>query len=281
MDPATRDIVILDLEAAVSPDACRFCQHTEEEHGRDPWGRLCRTAQSPPTSFQRIGWGNKAAMGLSLGAYYSYSQDRLTWFDRHTLESVVETFVRTRPFLVSFNGITFDFALMRAVLRQEADALLATSTSSVDHARARHLEALCDAFKTYTAGSYDLLDAIWQADPASKKVQGVNRLDTLCAANGLPTTVIPGALMPQHWQRGDIALVANHCADDVYVTKALFERVVRHGELARQDYAPVTVRVPADLPHGWFPMPLPLMSPMPTLSWLDAPLGTATDEGHG
>jgi hypothetical protein len=247
-----RDVIILDLETSRSPDDCRLCGKDRTQHM--PGVLVCptpdRLAVDPANVYQPLGWDNKPALGLSLGAYYSYTQQALTLFDVHSLEATLQHFVSTAPFLVSFNGLGFDFVLMRGLLRQEASALFLAGTPE-ESARARALVTLCDHFKGLCLTSYDLLQAIWDSDPGSRRVRGLNGLDALCDANSIPGKRQDSATIPQHWKEGQIALVANHCMGDVYATKALFEVALSTGSLARHNGTRVVLPRPPGLPE-WF-----------------------------
>jgi hypothetical protein len=184
------------------------------------------------------GWTDLQALGLSIGALYDYKDGRVWWFDTHTVEETMEWLLARQPLLVSFSGIGFDFALMRAVVRfQEYGPDDAMTRQTAD--------AVCDAFKVFVASSYDLLAEIWAADPDSKFVRGLNSLDALCQANGLGQKTGTGAEAPRLWQAGRIADVLNYFQHDVYVTKALFElALAQQGRLARADGRTITLCVP-------------------------------------
>ena len=171
--------------------------------------------------------------------------------------------VDTRPALVSFNGIDFDFVVMRGVLRRQAE-VLGTTGDPEQHARAAALHALCDAFKEQCARSYDLLATIWASDPASQRLRGVHGLEALCLANGLTGKPLASADMPGRWQAGAVATVANHCATDVYLTMALFELAMAQGYLERRGAPRVTLLPPPeDLPLAWLPAGLRRLEPAP------------------
>jgi len=178
-----------------------------------------KSADDVPT-----GWNNKAALGLSIGCYYAYGDGQLHFFDRHTLEATIVSLLESACLLVSFNGISFDFPLMRGLLRQEAEALQ-LSESQADLLRSGVLVELCDRFKDLCAVSYDLLAEIWKVDPEGKFVRGLNSLDAIAQANGLPAKAMTGAIAPRLWAEGRYADVINYCASDVLKTRWLFERV--------------------------------------------------------
>ena len=273
MSPAPmRDLIVLDLECAHSPDDCRYCGKGRAQHMAGVM--VCPTedplAPDPAYAYTALGWNNKPALGLSLGAYYSYARRRLVWFDVPTLEDTVRFLVDTQPGLVSFNGIGFDFVVMRGLLRRQAEVLFNTGEPE-DHARAAALHALCDAFKEHCARSYDLLATIWASDPASQRVRGVNGLDALCQANGISGKTLASADMPGLWQAGAVATVANHCAADIYMTLELFELAMAQGSLERTGAPRVTLLHPtADLPTAWLPAGLSTPDPVPVAEGVTA-----------
>lgn len=231
------NIIVLDLETARSADDCRYCGREETAHVALSGGLLCaRDATTVEGStFTAIGWNNKPALGLSVGCYYDYQNGRAHWFDVYTLEETVRHLVARHPLLVSFNGIGFDFVLMRGLLRRYAEGYGQGEGSLPLEAWAQDLVARCDTFKAHCAASYDLLAQIWRADPSRKFERGLNSLDAIAQANGFGAKLSHGAQAPRDWRDGYYARVLNYCQDDVYKTKALFELVVQRGGLLRGD----------------------------------------------
>ena len=230
--------IVLDLETAKSADDCQYCGKPEAEHFRDrqckpPIGwRELPVDWHPPmalrmTQFSPIGWGNKPALGLSIGCYYDSQDGIIHWFDVHTLQATVQHFVERQPLLVSFNGVTFDFVLMRGLLRRQAETL--------PPEEAGPLVALCDTFKAQCASSYDVLAEVWKASPESRMAKGLNGLNSLAQANGLGGKTGSGAEAPRLWTAGRVAEVMNYCANDVYLTRALFDLVMLGEPIKRSD----------------------------------------------
>src|SRR6266446_6759082 len=141
------------------------------------------------------GWNNKTLLGISIGCWYFYEDDKLHWFDRNTVEDTLLLWVERQTFLVSYNGKSFDFSLMRGLLRQEAE-VLRLSDSDVDIFRSGVLVQLCDRFKILYASSYDILHEVWEAKPEDKFVRGLNSLDAVAQANGLGKKELDGAETP-------------------------------------------------------------------------------------
>jgi predicted PolB exonuclease-like 3'-5' exonuclease len=208
-------------------------------HGqRNPLGETW-----PCPGYEAIGWNNKPALGLSIGAYYDYRDSRIHWFDEANLEETVEHLVALQPLMVSFNGIAFDFPLMRGILRREQDEVYKAGVSSRAYPRALH--ELCDKFKLLAAQSYDILAEIWKADPARKFERGLNSLDAIAQANGLGAKLSNGAQAPRDWAAARRAEVLNYCQDDVYKTMALFEMICTTGQILRGDDNPIRLPIPA------------------------------------
>ncbi|MGI9306115.1 MAG: hypothetical protein ACR2P5_02300 [Gammaproteobacteria bacterium] len=175
------------------------------------------------------GWSNKAALGLSVGAYHDYRTGSVTVFDRAGIVATMAHFLIPDYLIVSFNGISFDGPLMRGIVRREAAA-----DGSLNPLERGNREHICDSFKALMAGSYDILAEIWRADPDSKFVKGLNGLDAILKANDLPPKTGDGALAPKLWQEGKRDEVIQYCKDDVERTRQLFELVCKHQGLVRR-----------------------------------------------
>jgi hypothetical protein len=232
---AGANIVVLDLETARSADDCRYCGAALEGHARGVYGHY--HAHEP------IGWDRKVDLGLSIACYYDYTDDNLHWFDCFTLEATVRCFVTRQPLLVSFNGIGFDFPLMRGLLRRDAKESDVSAPAVLE---------ICDRFEILCAYSYDILAAIWKADPARKFERGLNSLGAISVANGYGTKELDGALAPRWWAQGRYAEVLNYCAGDVDKTRRLFEQIVATGQILRGDGRALGLPPPVMLaPAAW------------------------------
>lgn len=231
------NVICLDLETARSADDCFYCGKEEATHIPIAGGLLCHPNPHPDGStFTPIGWGNKPALGLSIGCYYDYADQRVHWFDEHTVADTMVVLVQRQPLMVSYNGRNFDFPLMRGLVRRQAE------TMPLEDAQA--LIALCDDFKVLCARSYDILAEIWAVDPAGKFVRGLNSLDALAQANGLGGKTGHGAQAPRNWAAGRWAQVLNYCSFDVYLTKALFEMILAGKPLTRSNGILLALRLP-------------------------------------
>lgn len=228
--------IILDLETLDSTDNCRHCGLPADYH--DPGTAACPVGIAlTECTFTPIGWHNRPALGLSIGCAYASTTGRPTFFDVHTLEETMRAWVEQQAHIVTFNGFQFDLPLLRGILRRRAAMLRKDAPA---------LRELCDAFKVQCGGpgAYDLLQEIWAADPSSKRVKGINGLDALAQANGLPGKTGSGAQAPLLWAAGRHAEVVNYCLWDVYLTKALFEQVLRGEPLRRLDGSTVLLPLP-------------------------------------
>ena len=202
---AHTNILVLDLETLYSADDCRACTLPKEVHPRIMIGA------KDPHDWAPIGWEEKSQLGISIGCYWDYDDMALHWFDASSMATVIGLFVRRHPLLVSFNGILFDFPLMRGVLHAQKNP---------------ELETLCAQFKKDCAESYDILATIWSTYPAMRMIKGVCGLDALCVANDLPRKTMDGKTAPKAWREGHYAELIAYNVGDVLATKALFERIV-------------------------------------------------------
>ena len=174
------------------------------------------------------GWNDLAALGLSIGGYYDYQDQRVHWFDQHTLLATVEALVARQPLMISFNGIGFDFALMRALLRQRIR-------------RGLDYQQVCDQFAALAAQSYDILAEIWAVAPENRFQQG-NSLDALSQHNGLGAKTGHGAQAPRLWQAGRLAEVMNYCQQDILLTCRLAEHIASHHGLLPRPAGAIGIR---------------------------------------
>lgn len=226
--PIPLNTIVLDLETAHSADDCRHCGRGEPVH--TTWNYcpgLVDMVYAP------IGWNDPWRLGLSIGCYFSYASGRTHFFDQPTLLETMKQFLLHNCWLVTFNGHQFDLPLMLACVDEPL---------TPDGEPATTLPA---AWTGLAQRSYDLLAAIWAADPPRKFERGLNSLDAIAQANGLGAKLSHGAQAPRDWAAGRYADVLNYCADDVYKTKMLFEQIVEYGEILRGDGEPIALPAPA------------------------------------
>ena len=211
-----KPIICFDCETLLSASDCAICEQIEEAH----------TDTNHP--YTAIGWHDKQRLSLSIGCAFDYATMQYSFFDLHTLESTVQGWVARQPLMVSFNGLLFDGPLLRAILRNRSEVL----------------HPLCDAFKDLMRRGYDVLNAVWQADPARKFEKGLNSLDALSQANGYGAKEMDGATAPRLWAQGRYAEVIAYNVGDVLKTRKLFEQLVATGTLLRGDGQPLTLARP-------------------------------------
>lgn len=170
------------------------------------------------------GWKDKAALGLSIGAYWDGLDGRVHWFDEENLWETIQHICDRHPMIISFNGKSFDSALMWECLGRR----LSTRTTGEEVFRALALQ-----WQKLWVNSYDILAEVWRV--TGRDYAKGNSLDALCAANGLQRKTGHGAHAPKLWQRGRIAEVLNYCRNDVEITLALAEMLTKRiGRLERQ-----------------------------------------------
>jgi Predicted 3'-5' exonuclease related to the exonuclease domain of PolB len=236
---------------------CRHCGEPEEAHGDHAECAFpLRLELELPSSYTYIpiGWDDHATLGLSIGCYYSYKDTRIHWFDRDRLYATMQHLVETAPLLVSYNGLAFDGPLMRAVLLEHMDRLIAGQAPVRGEVRAtlgkaqRETHALCDAFAARWTRGYDVLHELWRAFDAeadgTKYGQGLYSLDAVARANELGGKTGHGSQAPRDWAAGRWAAVLEYCQYDVYLTKALFERACTGLPVCRGDGEARVVRPP-------------------------------------
>jgi hypothetical protein len=229
------NIITLDVETLRSAMACRHCHTLPDAHGV---AQSCPGVRTVLTQYSAIGWEDHATLGLAIGCAWDYQTQGYHWIDRHTLAAFLLLLSERQPLLVTFNGQVFDVPLLCTVLRAQ-----------VEPAWQEMAEQLCAQVRALP--HYDILQAVWAADPASREVRGVNGLDALARANGFPGKRIPGALAPVLWQEGRIAEVIDLVCMDVERTRGLFARIVTQGGLWRH--------FPGMDEPWWLPLPPPVL----------------------
>jgi hypothetical protein len=230
MGLAGRNIVVLDLETLRSADDCMQCSRPRDRHYTD--AVLCQPVWdtiAPVRTYAPIGWEAYGALGLSIGCYYDYRDDRVHWFDSDNVAWTVDLLLERRPLIVSFNGVHFDANVMwhagetrRGRLDFGEESLVALEQMEQDWAELWH-------------DSYDILQELWAADPDSRFTSGLNSLQALAQATLGVGKTGHGAEAPRWWQQQRYAEVLNYCQQDVYLTKALFEHIDQGQPLIRGD----------------------------------------------
>ncbi len=155
------------------------------------------------------GWHDHEGMGISVICAYDYVTDRYRAFMKDNFEGFV-SLLNAREIIVGFNNISFDNRVI------EAHGLMTTVATE--------------------PRSYDILAEMWRAaglDPTSFhwKSHGGYGLDETAKANLNHQKTGHGELAPVQWQRKEYGAVVDYCLADVWLTKALFDKVISDGSL--------------------------------------------------
>lgn len=153
------------------------------------------------------GWEDFEGMGIAVVAAYEYGEDRYRVFCGDNLSGFVEL-LKTHKECVGFNNRRFDDRLLKA-----------------------------HGIEIPPIRSIDLLRSVWAAaglDPDNFRPQthGGFNLGMMAKANfGYGKATGAGAQAPILWQDGKIGSVIDYCIEDVRMTKALVDKVMRDGTL--------------------------------------------------
>jgi len=149
------------------------------------------------------GWRDFGNMEISVIGAYDYATDRYRVFAEDNFDEF-QKLVDSSELVVGFNSIAFDNRLC------EANDLIVSDEKS-----------------------YDLLVEIWKAAGLGKEFDWRTHagfgLDACAKANFHLEKTGHGALAPVDWQRGNIGKVVDYCLNDVYLTKRLFDEVLKDG----------------------------------------------------
>lgn len=217
-----KNVAIFDIETERSAADCIVCGEAYDHVFHD---RRFRGDMHP---FQVIGWENPKRLGISVGCWYSYRDDMYHWFDQHTAFTTIQHWVNEQTMLVGFNSIQFDTAILCA---------LAACKPGDNNDDGANTMSVCEQFRTMMQSSYDILDLIWKHPDCGTRIRGVNSLDGLLAANGLPPKSGHEELAPRLWRQKRCADVLNYCQRDVWLTKLLFEQLQICDGLLRREGA--------------------------------------------
>lgn len=229
-----RNVIVFDCETLASAQDCAHCGFPQKAHGLDAYCPPEAGSEHHHDHYTPLGWEDHARLSLSIGCWCDYRDGLMYWFDPHTLESTMRLWVKRQVLIVSFNGKKFDLPLMQAVLKYQ---------ERMDSQYDSQILPLCDDFAALAARSYDILHEILTHYGRSTQ-RGLNSLDALCKANGLPRKQMDGTTAPRLWQEGRIAEVVQYNYFDVLRTKALFEMVCAGQPILRGDGQPITLPPP-------------------------------------
>jgi len=143
------------------------------------------------------GWGNKRAMGMSVGVTFSTAENRYRIYTERTVDDLVRELMRA-DLVVGFNHLGFDY-----------EVLMAYTIVDLPH-------------------QLHTLDLLIQTE----KVLGHRlKLESLAQATlGIGKTA-EGLEAIRWWREGKLREIAEYCCFDVKVTKLLHEHAREKGEL--------------------------------------------------
>ncbi len=147
------------------------------------------------------GWGNKRAMGMSVGVTFSTAENRYRIYTERTVDDLVHELMRA-DLVVGFNHLGFDY-----------EVLMAYTIVDLPH-QLQTLDLLIQTEKVL--GHRLKLEAIAQA------TLGIGK-----TAEGLEAI--------RWWREGRMRELAEYCCFDVKVTKLIYEYARDHGELCYLD----------------------------------------------
>lgn len=143
------------------------------------------------------GWGNKRAMGMSVGVTFSTAEQRYRIYTERTVDDLVHELMRAE-LVVGFNHLGFDY-----------EVLMAYTIIDLPH-QLRTFDLLIETEKAL--GHRLKLESIAQA------TLGIGKI-----AEGLEAI--------KWWREGKLHQLAEYCCFDVKVTKLVYEHARETGEL--------------------------------------------------
>ena len=166
------------------------------------------------------GWRDFEGMGISCLCAYDYYEDRYRVFTDSN-HNEFEALWQKRDLFVGFNSIPFDSELLEA----------------------------CWELKIPHTEQYDILREMWKganmSTTFSPRTHGGFSLDATAEKNLDEKKSGSGANAPIHWQKGKVGNVVDYCLKDVWLTKRLFDRVLKTGALlSPKTDQPLSMRKP-------------------------------------
>ncbi len=152
------------------------------------------------------GWNDHENMGISVVCAYDYCEDRYRVFTKDDLGDFL-TLVNKHNMAVGFNNISFDNAVLA-----------------------------CHDVEIREEQCFDILREVWKAAGLGTTFQFHTHvgysLDACIKAN-FPSygKTGHGAMAPVDWQQGRIGSVIDYCLADVWLTKKLMDRIIKHGTI--------------------------------------------------
>lgn len=147
------------------------------------------------------GWGNKHAMGMSIGVTYSTALGEYRIYPENRVEDLIKQ-LRRADLVVGYNVINFDFHVLMGYTPLDLPAFLPTLDLMLD------VEA-----------------AIGHRLPLEALAQGTFGVGK--TAEGLDAI--------RWWREGKVLEIAEYCCFDVKVTRMVHEHGVQAGELFYMD----------------------------------------------
>ena len=242
MPLTSRNVCVLALATAFGPDDCYFCGYRQDEHVAR--GKACpevSTTRQPPRHYQAIGWQDYETLGLEIGCYYNFRDDLHTWFDAVSLSRAIDTLLRAKPLIVSYQGAVFAGPLMWQCYRSSADGLTALGLD------APTFLSMQSDWQDLWDRSYDLLEEILLANPDIRFARDALGLDQLCRKTlGVPRLLSAFQFQPL-WRRGLWGQALTALQFDVWAIRALFEKVCNGQALTLGNGQEMTLPLPPEV----------------------------------
>jgi len=164
-----------------------------------------RKSENKPGIDYCEGWQDHKNMGISVICVYDYWKERYRVFCEDNWAELQSLF-NSRKSAIGFNNIGFD----NKVLRE-------------------------NGFEIDDNRCFDILVETWKGDNLGPRFEYPSHtgygLDAICKANFNSVKSGHGALAPVQWQQGEIGAVIDYCLNDVKLTKALLEYIIRYGRI--------------------------------------------------
>lgn len=147
------------------------------------------------------GWGNKHAMGMSVGVTYSTALGEYRIYPENRVEDLIKQ-LRRADLVVGYNVINFDFHVLMGYTPLDLPAFLPTLDLMVDVEKVIGHRLPLEALAQGTFG-------------VGKTAEGLDAI--------------------RWWREGKVLEIAEYCCFDVKVTRMVHEHGVQAGELFYMD----------------------------------------------
>lgn len=159
------------------------------------------------------GWASLDEMGISVGCLYDYRDDSNHVYMDDNIGQLINRLSENGTWIVAFNHIQFDNALLRATIRDPRKTLPEDSQLK----------------------NYDMLIESRKAAGAVGRIPGF-KLDDHLEALRLPLKTANGAMAPIMYQQGKIGELIDYCLNDVRQERRLFEHIILNRALANKAF---------------------------------------------